>query len=305
MNVGIVGTGYVGATAAYAMVLRGSCSQLVLVDKNEARAIAEAADVSHAAPVSHPVRVRHGQYADLAGSSVIVIAAGVNQKPGETRLELLSRNAAIFREIVPRILEAAPDAVLLVATNPVDVLTELTARVAGETHRDRVIGSGTVLDTARYRALLAARAGVDPQHVHGYVLGEHGDSEVLAWSRTDIAGLGVPEFFEARGLIFTDELRAEIEESTRHAARAIIAGKGATYYGIGAALARITEAVLRDARAVLTVSAPTPAFLTSLSLPRIVGGSGLLGTLPLSLSSDEQSALEKSASVLREATAQL
>ncbi|WP_027481502.1 L-lactate dehydrogenase [Deinococcus pimensis] len=302
MKVGIVGVGFVGATAAYAMVLRGSCSEIVLVDLDEARARAEAADIAHAAPVSHAVRVTSGGYADLAGARVVVIAAGVNQQPGETRLQLLARNAVIFREVVPQVLAAAPEAVLLVATNPVDVMTDLTARLAGG--HERVIGSGTVLDSARLRALVAERANVDPQHVHAYVLGEHGDSEVLAWSTADIAGLPIAEFFERQGLAWNDEVRAEIDDRVRHAAASIIAGKRATYYGVGAAIARIAEAVLRDRRAVLTVSGPS-TYGVSLSLPRVVGGAGVLATLMPRLSEEESEALERSAGVLGEAVAQL
>jgi L-lactate dehydrogenase len=301
VKVGIVGAGFVGATAAYAMVLRGSCSEIVLVDQNHEKAAAEAADISDAAPVSHPVRVSSGSNEDLTGARVVVLAAGANQKPGESRLDLLSRNVAIFREVVPRVLEHAPEAVLLVTTNPVDILTELTATIVGLGSRGRVIGSGTVLDTARLRTFLAAKAQVDPQHVHAYVLGEHGDSEVIAWSSADIAGLPINEFLNSRGIEWSEGMRVEIETRVRRAAANIIAGKGATYYGVGAALARVTEAVLRDARAVLTVSAPSREYGTSLSLPRLVGGAGVLGRVDPHLSAAEREALEASARVLREA----
>lgn len=302
MKVGIVGTGFVGATAGYAMVLRGSCTELVFVDRNEARARAEAADIAHASPVSHAVRVSSGGYDALEGARLVVIAAGVNQQPGETRLQLLGRNKKVFEDVIPSVLKYAPDAVLLVATNPVDVMTDLTVQIAG--NAQRVIGSGTVLDSARLRALIAERADVDPQNVHAYVLGEHGDSEVLAWSSADIAGITVPEFFARRGLPWNDDVKAEIDHGVRRAAAEIISGKQATYYGVGAALARIAEAVLRDRRAVLTVSGPTK-YGVSLSLPRIVGGAGILETLEPHLSKEEERALEHSANVLREAVAQL
>ncbi|MEW6422978.1 MAG: L-lactate dehydrogenase [Deinococcota bacterium] len=297
MKVGVVGSGLVGATAAYALTLRGSCSDLVLVDKEDRRAQAEAQDIAHAAPVSHGTRVSSGGYTALEDCRVIVVAAGANQKPGESRLDLLGRNAAIFREVIPQVAEHAPNAVLLVATNPVDGLTDLATRLAPQ---QPVLGSGTVLDSARFRHLIAERAGVDATHVHGYVLGEHGDSEVLAWSTATVAGLPVADFMRERGLEWSAGVQAEIDAGTRDAAAAIIAGKRATYYGIGAALARITEAILGNRRAVLTVSAPTPEYGVSLSLPRIVGARGVEATLIPTLTREEQSALEKSAEVLRE-----
>jgi len=300
MKVGVVGTGLVGATAAYAMLLRGSCSELVLVDRNAERARAEAADISHAAPVSHAVRVMSGDYAALQGARVVIIAAGVNQQPEESRLELLARNAEVFREVVPSVVQHAGQAVLLVATNPVDVMTDLTARLAGP--EVRVIGSGTVLDSARFRMLIAEHAGVDPQHVHGYVLGEHGDTEVLAWSTLSVAGLRLQEFLLQRDIPWSDELREDIERRVRYAASEIIAGKRATYYGVGASLARIAETIVHDRRAVLTVSAPS-AYGVSLSLPRILGGEGVIETLQPPLSPAEHAALEHSASVLLEAAA--
>ncbi|AWN22493.1 L-lactate dehydrogenase [Deinococcus irradiatisoli] len=304
-KVSIVGAGYVGAATAFAMVLRGTCSELVLVDKNEAKARAEAADISHATPISHATRVSAGSYADLSGAHLVVLTAGANQRPGESRLELLARNAAVFREMVPQVLGAAPEATLLIATNPVDVMTQLSAQLAGPERAARVFGSGTVLDTARLRALIAAQANVDPQHVHGYVLGEHGDSEVVAWSGVTIAGLGLEKFMDAAHKPWNAEVQAQTEHAVRHAAAEIIAVKGMTAYGIGAALARITEAVLRDRRSVLTVSAVHGRYGAALSLPRVVGGAGLLETLTLPLSAAEEAALERSAQVLREAGQQV
>ncbi len=307
MKIGIVGSGFVGATAAYALVLQGIGREIVLIDKNAARASAEADDIFHAVPFSHPLQVREGDYPDLAGAQVVILAAGVSQRPGETRLQLLGRNAEVFRQIVPRVLEHAPQALLLVATNPVDVMTHLAARFAAEhgVPAHRVLGSGTTLDTARFRALLAEHLGVDPHHVHAYVLGEHGDSEVLAWSTVTVGGLPLAEFCRQRGIDLDDAVRAAIDERVRRAAYHIIEGKGATYYGIGAALARITAAVLRDQRALLTVCTPAAEVegipKVTLSLPRLVGGAGVLATLWPSLSPAERAALKESATVLRRA----
>ena len=196
MKVGIIGAGAVGATTAYALVMRGVCREIVLVDLNQKRARAEADDILHAAPFTHPVRVTAGDYSDLQGSRVVIITAGAAQKPGETRLELLARNAAIFRSIVPQVIAYAREAILLVATNPVDVLTHLTADLADKygIHRSRIIGSGTTLDTARFRAELGGHLGIDPPHVHGYVLGEHGDSELIPWSLVTVGGVPLDEF---------------------------------------------------------------------------------------------------------------
>lgn len=311
MKIGIVGCGFVGATAAYSLITRGVGREIVLVDKNPARSLAEADDLFHAVPFAEPLTVRQGDYADLAGCRVVVVAAGVNQKPGETRLQLLERNAAVFSEVVPSILAHAADAVLVVATNPVDIMTHLTARLAVRhgSPVERVIGSGTTLDTARFRALLGRHLGLDPHHVHAYVIGEHGDSEVLCWSSVMAGGLSLAEFCQARSLALDEPLRQEIDQQVRKAAYRIIQGKGATYYGIGSALARIVDIILHDQRSVLTVCAPVSEIEdvpdVTLALPRLIGGAGLLATLPLVLSDAEHIALQRSAAVLREAIASL
>src|SRR6185436_6296164 len=196
MKIGIVGCGMVGSASAYALVMSGVGREIVLVDLKRERAEAEANDISHAVPFAHPLVVRAGDYPDLANATVVVIAGGVAQKPGETRLQLLQRNADVFRQIVPSVLRSAPDTVLLVVTNPVDIMTHLAAHFAAEfgVAHTRVIGSGTTLDTARFRTLIGRHFDVDPHHIHAYVLGEHGDSEVLAWSQASIAGLSLDEF---------------------------------------------------------------------------------------------------------------
>jgi L-lactate dehydrogenase len=307
MKIGIVGSGLVGATAAYAMVMRGVAREIVLVDKNMERASAEADDILHAVPFAHPSDVRGGDYSDLNGASVVILTAGVNQQPGETRLQLLERNAAVFRQIVPRVIENAPSAVLVVATNPVDVMTHLTARFAAEHHlpSNRVIGSGTTLDTARFRALLGRQLGVDAQHIHAYVIGEHGDSEVLTWSLVSIGGIPLEEFCRPRRVDLSEKVRGEIDQQVRKAAYHIINGKGATYYGIGSSLARIVEVILRDQRAILTVCTPEREVAgvadVTVALPRLVGGSGILETLAVPLNDQEQDLLQRSAGIVRQA----
>ncbi len=307
MKIGIVGAGFVGSTAAYALVMSGVGRQIVLVDKNAARARAEADDLLHAVPFAHPLDVLAGEYAQLAGARVVILTAGVNQRPGESRLELLARNAAVFREVVPSVLEHAGDAVLVVATNPVDVMTHLAARFAGErgVPAGRVFGSGTTLDTARFRALLGRRLGVDAAHVHAYVVGEHGDSEVLTWSVVTVGGIPLADMAQRHGVPFDEAVRAEIDAGVRRAAYQIISGKGATYSGVGSALARIVDAVLGDRRSVLTVCTPMSSVAgvanVTVSLPRLVGGDGVMETLPLALPAAVEQALARSARVVRDA----
>lgn len=308
MKVGIVGAGNVGATAAFAMVTTGAASEIVLVDLDAALAHAQAQDILHATPLSKPVRVRAGGYADLKGANVVVLAAGVGQRPGETRLELLGRNAKVFGTIIPAVLEAAPEAILLVATNPLDVMTEIAAKIS-RLPPERVFGSGTILDSARFRALLGEHLDIAPTSVHAYVLGEHGDSEVLWWSGASAAGLTVTEMAAQRGRPLDAEVRARIDAGVRRAADSIIRGKGATWFGIGGGLARIVQAIRSDEHALLSVSAPTAEIVgiegVTLSLPRVVGARGIVATLTPVLDDDERAALVRSATILKEAAAGL
>lgn len=307
MKIGIIGTGFVGSTAAFALTMRGVGREIVLVDLNRDRAAAEAHDILHGVPFSNPLRVRPGDYADLTGARVVVVGAGVGQKPGETRIDLLARNAAVFDQVIPSILEHAPDAILVIATNPVDVMTHLAARVAAKhgVPSHRVIGTGTMLDTARFRALLSERVGLDARHVHGYVLGEHGDSEVLAWSNARVGGIPLDEFAAERGIDLGADVRAQIDTGVRRAAYSIIEGKGATYYGVASAIAHLAEVVLLDRRALLTVCTPEPTLAgvedVTVSMPHVVGGDGIIGSHhPIRLADDEQEALARSAAAIRE-----
>lgn len=305
MKIGIVGCGFVGATAAYAMVMRGVGRRIVLVDANAERAEAEASDISHAVPFAHPLEVSAGDYADLEGCSLVVIAAGVGQKPGETRLHLLDRNVVVFREVIPSVLRYAGEAVLLVATNPVDVMTHYAAKLAEEfgVPSSRIIGSGTTLDTARFRSLLSIFFGIDPRHVHAYVLGEHGDSEVLGWSLVTIGGMPLESFASRRSMIMEPELVRSIDSDVRNAAYKIIAGKPATYYGIGSAIANIARVIVYDQRSILTVCTPLSEYggvkEVTISLPHLLGGRGVMETFPPALNHLENEALAESAKIIR------
>src|SRR6266508_4153868 len=305
MKTGIVGSGFVGATAAYALVMRGVGRRVVLVDQNRARAESEADDLLHAVPFAHPLEVTAGDYAELAGCKIVIVSAGVGQKTGETRLELLGRNAQVFKQVIPSILHHAPEAILLIATNPVDVMTHIAARYAGEVGvpSSRVIGTGTTLDTARLRSLIGRHLKVDSQHIHAYVLGEHGDSEVLTWSQVTVGGIPLEEFCTGREISICPDDYAAIDERVRRAAYRIIEGKGATYYGIGSAIARIVEVILQDERSLLTVCTPMDNVAgvneVTVSLPNLVGGDGIIQTFFPKLNEAETSALRGSAQVVR------
>ncbi|MFN7224000.1 MAG: L-lactate dehydrogenase [Paracoccaceae bacterium] len=302
-TVGIVGTGLVGSAAGYAIALSGIAGRIVLVDHNPALAKAQAEDIAHAVPFASSTQVEAGGYDRLHGAEVVIIAAGVSQKPGESRLDLLTRNAAVFADVVGAIRTHAPDAILLVATNPVDVMTEITTRLSG-LPPGRVIGSGTILDTARFRSLLGHHLGIAPQSVHAYVLGEHGDSEVLGWSNARAGSVAIRDFAAQIGAAITDDVRARIDDGVRRAAYRIIAGKGATNYGIGAGLMRITRAILRDEGVVLSVSTRSANVCgitdVALSIPRVVGRAGVTADLMPDLDAAETDALARSARLLKD-----
>jgi len=307
MKIGIVGTGYVGSTAAFALVMQGVGREIVLVDLNEKRAQAEADDIFHAVPFAEPLQIVSGDYEALKGCAVVIIGAGVGQKPGETRLQLLARNAKVFQQVIPSVLKNAPDAVLVIATNPVDIMTHLAAEYAAEfgVPSHRVIGSGTMLDTARFRALVGRHVGIDSRHVHAYVVGEHGDSEVLAWSNVRIGGVPLPEFTKERGITLTDETKAEIDNGVRNAAYRIIEGKGATYYGVASALAYMTDVILHDQRSIMTICTPQTTIAgvenVTVSMPHMLGGDGVIGAHhPLKLNDEEQEKLHQSATMIRQ-----
>ena len=301
MKIGIVGAGMVGTAAAFAVILKGLASEVVLTDIDAARARAEAEDLAHAMPFAAPATIRAGGMDAIAGARIVVLACGVGQRPGETRLALLGRNAAVFAEVVVAVMRVAPEAILLVASNPVDVMGQFTQRLSG-LPPERVIGSGTILDTARFRWLLGRHLGIAPGSVHANVLGEHGDSEVLSWSAARAGTLPLESFAAQVQAPITADVRARIDDGVRRAAYTIIDGKGATWWGIGGGLARIVEAVAQDQRAVLTVSSVGDVLGVpdvACSLPRIVGAGGIGGTLLPALDAGETEGLRASAEVLK------
>ncbi len=304
VRVAVVGTGNVGAAYAHALLLSGLAAEIVLVNRGRDDAEGEAMDLSHAAALATPVRVWAGDYADCAGAEVVVFTLGAAKGDAPDRLALARQNAAIFREVVPEVTRANPDGVLLVASNPVDVLTWATWTLSGRP-RGRVVGSGCVLDTARFRALIGEHVGVDPRDVQADVVGEHGDSQVAVWSRATVAGLPLAEFAAAFGKADDGQTRADIAERTRTAGAVVADRKGHTAFGVAGALLRITRAVLRDERSVLTASSVLdPAFgfgEVALSLPSVIGRGGVELVAPPSLAPAERAALDRSAALLRSA----
>lgn len=300
----IVGCGNVGATTAFSLMQSGLFSEMVLIDVNKKRAHGEAADLGHALPFLSPMDIFAGDWRDVADAGIIVIAAGVAQKPGETRLDLLRANTRIFADIIGEILKYNEDAVLLVVTNPVDVLTEVTRRLSSFPAA-RVIGSGTVLDTARLKYLLGRRLGVDSRNVHAFIIGEHGDSELPVFSSANISGIDFGHFCEAIPHRLEPEELEDIFVEVRDAAYDIIAAKGATYYAVAEAVRRIVTAIVRDEEAVLPVSVAAEGHYgfhdISISLPAVIGRRGVLRVLDVPLDKGERERLWRSAAEIEQA----
>jgi L-lactate dehydrogenase len=301
-RVAVVGAGNVGATFAYSLLISGLASEIVLIDANQAKAEGEAMDLNHAVPLESSTRIWAGSYSDCAGAAVTVITAGSAQRPGETRLDLIQRNFAIFQKIIPEVVRYNPDGLILVASNPVDVLSYATWKLSG-LPASRVIGSGTILDTARFRYLLSQHAGVDPRSVHAYIIGEHGDSEVPVFSLANIAGMRLEVYCRANCTDFRSEIWENIFKQTRDAAYQIIERKGATFYAVASGLKRIVEAILRDQSTVLSVSTLIDGDYgirdVYLSLPCIVDRGGIERYINLDLAPEEAEGLRKSAGVLQ------
>lgn len=302
MKIGIIGTGFVGSASAFSLVLRGNVNDLVLIDINKNKAQAEALDILHATPFTHQCRIIDGEYEDLEGADIIIITAGVNQKPGESRLNLLERNAIVFKDIIANIIKFAADAIILVATNPVDVMTDFVIKES-KLSPSRVFGSGTILDTSRFRTLLGEHLHLASKSIHAYVLGEHGDSEVLIWSTAKAGTMPVDDFAKASGNILSEEIKNEIDDNVRNAAYKIIAGKGATYYGIAGGIARICQAIADDENVLLTVSSLHKDVEgikdVCLSLPTIINRSGIKQVIYPQLSLNEHNLLRQSAEKIK------
>ncbi|GAA5417172.1 L-lactate dehydrogenase [Paraliobacillus ryukyuensis] len=302
----IIGTGFVGASYAYSLVNQGIVNELVLVDLNKERAEGEARDLNHGMPFAFasPMKIRSGDYDECKNADLVVITAGANQAPGETRLDLAAKNAKIMKGIVTSIMDSGFKGILLVATNPVDVLTHVALEVSN-LPKERVIGSGTILDTARFRYLLSEYYQVDSRNVHAYIIGEHGDSELPVWSHVQIGGVPIEKYGKITD-VEKDPDMINIYENVRDAAYHIIERKGATYYGIGLGLARLTKAILYNENAIVTVSALFEGEYgidnVYLGIPAVVNEYGVREKLELDLNENELKKLRESAAILKEMT---
>lgn len=302
-KVAIIGAGNVGSTFAYSLMQSGLAREIALIDENIKRAEGEVMDLNHGASFVPPVKITASDYSGCKDSDVVVITAGAKQNPGETRIDLLKRNFAIFKEIIPAVTGYSQNAILLVVTNPVDILTYLTLKISG-LPAQRVIGSGTVLDTSRFRYLISDHCKIDPRNVHAYIIGEHGDTELPVWSNANIGGMPLAEFCPTcnNNCNYKIEL-GKVFEEVRTAAYKIIEAKGATYYAIGLALLRIVQAILRDENSVLPVSTLIEDYYdineVCLSIPSIVNKNGIKEVLKLELSKLEQEQLKNSADTLK------
>ncbi len=301
-KIAVVGTGFVGSSFAYSLMIHGLVSEIVLIDADKKRAEGEAMDLNHGVSFVRPVRVWSGDYEDCQDADIVVISAGFAQKPGQTRLDLVTSNVEVFRQIIPKIKEHNKDGILLIATNPVDLMTYVALKLSGFPP-SRVIGSGTILDTSRLRYMLGEVLKVDPRNVHAYIIGEHGDSEVPAWSLASVAGTRLKEYSSVHGPDFDDTYMNEMFEQVKNAAYKIIELKGRTYYAIGLGLTRIVESIIRDENAILTVSSLLRNYYgvddICLSVPTIINRNGVRETLKLPFTEEEITNLRDSASTLK------
>ncbi|MBP5352577.1 MAG: L-lactate dehydrogenase [Alphaproteobacteria bacterium] len=303
MNIGIIGAGAVGSAAAFSLMMTGVAHKVILIDMNKEKAEAEAMDIGHAAPFTSAAKIKAGTYADLKDSDIVIVTAGANQKPGETRIDLLGRNVKIFESIIPQVAKYAQETMLIITANPADIMTEVALKLSGFP-KERVIGSGTVLDTSRFRTLLAYYLGVSAKSVHADVLGEHGDSEVLVWSSAEAGTLSLEEYAAAVGKELDERKKAEINDGVVNAAYQIIEGKGATCFGIAGALTQICRAIGNNDYSILTISSHHDEVEgvkdVCLSLPTVVNRRGVFHVITPKLSADEHQKLHKSAATMKD-----
>ncbi|RKI42803.1 L-lactate dehydrogenase [bacterium D16-51] len=302
-KVAVIGCGFVGSSSAFCLMQSGLFSEMVLLDVNKDRAEGEALDIAHGVPLTRPMKIYAGDYDDIVDAAIIVITAGANQKPGETRLDLVKKNVEIFKAIIPEIADRHCMGMLLVVSNPVDILTYAALKISGFP-KSRVIGSGTVLDTSRLKHLLGEHLGVDSRSVHAFIIGEHGDSEIAAFSSANVSGIPVHEFCELRGFYHHEKATKEFAEKVKNSAYVIIDKKQATYYGIAMAVKRICEVILRDEKSILPISTLMEGAYgirdVVLSMPSIVGKDGVEMQVPIALSEQELKSLQESADLLKE-----
>lgn len=298
----VIGCGFVGAATAFTLMQSKLFSELVLLDANHDKAVGEAEDIGHGIPFAGEMDIYAGDYDDIADCSIIIVTAGANQNPNETRLDLVQKNVAIYKSIIPEIAKRNYEGILLIVSNPVDILTYVAQKLSGLPER-RVIGSGTVLDTARLKYALSQHLNVDSRNIHSFIIGEHGDSEIAAWSSTNISGVPLDDFLEMRGHMHPDMDKQEIAEKVKNSAYDIIAKKHATYYGIAMSVRRICECIVRDEKSILPISTVMHGDFgiedVCLSMPTILSAEGVETHIPIELSEKEHTSLKKSADTLK------
>lgn len=301
-KISIIGAGFVGSTTAYALMLEGLASEIVIVDINKEKAEAEAMDLSHGAAFVKAVDVKAGNYESTKDSDIVIITAGVGQKPGETRLDIINKNIPIFKSIIPEVVKYSPDTILLIVSNPVDILTYIAYKISG-LPSNRVLGSGTVLDTSRFKYMLSEHFEIDARNIHTYIIGEHGDSEIAAWSLTNIAGISADEYCQKMCNKCDSSFKYTIPNQVKDAAYNIINKKGYTNYAVGLAISRIVEAILRDEDSILTVSSLFRGEYELddiyLAIPTIVNREGAKKILEVSISPEEKEKLKESAQIIK------
>lgn len=306
MQIGIIGTGMVGSAIAFSLATEGSTEKLILIDYNKERAAAEAMDISHATPFSFGSKVIAGDYKDLKDVEIVIITAGANQKPGETRIDLLAKNVAIFKSIIPKIVRHAPNSILIIASNPVDIMTEVALKLS-DFPKNRVFGTGTILDSSRFRNSLGRYLGISPTSIHANVIGEHGDSEVLLWSGVVAGTTKIENITKQLNISLNQQIKEEIDKDVRNAAYVIINGKGSTYFGIAAATQHIINAIISDSHMILTISSHHDNGIGGndnicYSTPAIISKNGVKAVLIPTMDETEKTALIKSATTLSEYT---
>lgn len=304
----IIGCGFVGTSIAFSLVQKGIFSELVLIDANEKKAEGEAMDLSHGLPFTKPMEIKAGGYEDIADCAMLIITAGANQKPGETRLDLVHKNVEIYKNIIPKIVEKNQEATLLIVSNPVDIMTYVALKLSGYPSH-KVIGSGTVLDTARLKYLLSRHLDVDSRSIHAFIIGEHGDSELAVWSAANVSGIPLNHFCELRGYFDHMESMDRIYQSVRDSAYEIIEKKGATYYGVAMAVCRIAESVIRNEHSIMPISVYLDGLYglhdICLSIPTVVGQEGAEKVLDIPLDLMEMGKLVYSAEELKKIIGEL
>lgn len=302
-KVAVIGCGFVGSATAFALMESGLFSEMVLIDADKNRAEGEAMDISHGLPFARPMKIYAGEYDDIVDAAIIIVTAGANQKPDETRLDLVHKNVSIYKSIIPEIASRGCEGILLIVSNPVDILTYIAWKLSGFP-RNRVLGSGTVLDTARLKYNLGEHLGVDSRSVHAFIIGEHGDSELAVWSSATVSGVPIHKFCEMRGHYNHDEAAERIHETVKNSAYEIIEKKRATYFGVAMAVRRICECLVRDEKSILPVSNLMQGEFgisdIALSVPAVVGADGVENIVPVSLNEEELEKLQASAATLKE-----